>query len=71
MSITENYQKIREGIPEDVTIVLAGKTRTPEQIEEAIEAGATDIGENYVREADAAYHAIGEKAQQVTWHMIG
>ncbi len=71
MSITENYQKIREGIPEDVTIVLAGKTRTPEQIEEAIEAGATDIGENYVREADAAYHALGEKARQVTWHMIG
>ncbi len=71
MGITENYQRIREEIPDHVTIVLAGKTRSPEEIEEAIAAGATDIGENYVQEAEAAYQALGEKTKQVRWHMIG
>lgn len=71
MSITQNYQRIRDEIPDEVTIVLAAKTRTSEEIEEAIAAGATDIGENYVQEAEAVYHALGEKAKQVRWHMIG
>lgn len=71
MSITENYQRIRNEIPENVTIVLAGKTRSPEEIEEAIAAGATDIGENYVQEAEAVCQALGKKAKQVRWHMIG
>ena len=71
MSIKENYQKIREEIPEDVTIVLASKMRTPEEIEEVIEAGATDIGENYVQEAKNMYDALSEEAKMVRWHMIG
>ena len=71
MSIAENYQKIREEIPADVTIVLAAKTRSPEEVVEVIEAGATDIGENYVQEAEKMYEALGEKAKHVRWHMIG
>jgi pyridoxal phosphate enzyme (YggS family) len=71
MSITENYQQIRTEIPEDVTIVLAGKTRTPEEIEEVIDVGATDIGENYVQEAETKYQALGDKAKRLRWHMIG
>ncbi|PIE36122.1 YggS family pyridoxal phosphate-dependent enzyme [candidate division KSB3 bacterium] len=71
MSITENFRKLRQEIPEHVTIVLAAKTRTPEEVEEAIAAGATDIGENYVQEAEAMFQALGEKAKQVKWHMIG
>ena len=71
MHITENYQKIREEIPGNVTIVLAGKTRTMEEIEEVIEAGATDIGENYVQEAGKMYDSLGEKTKKVRWHMIG
>ena len=71
MSITENYQRIRKEIPDNVTIVLAGKTRTPEEIIEVIEAGATDIGENYVQEAEGMYNCLGEKTRKVRWHMIG
>ena len=71
MSIKENYQKIREEIPDNVTIVLASKTRTPKEIEEVIEAGATDIGQNYVQEAENMYNALSEKAGRVRWHMIG
>ena len=71
MGITENYRKLREDIPDHVTIVLAGKTRTAEEIVEAIEAGATDIGQNYVQEGAAMHEALGGRAQDLTWHMIG
>ena len=71
MGIAENYRRLREGIPDSVTIVLAGKTKTVEEIVEAIEAGARDIGQNYVQEGAAICHALGETARDVTWHMIG
>jgi pyridoxal phosphate enzyme (YggS family) len=71
MEIADNYRRIREEIPDHVTIVLAGKTRTAEEIAEAIEAGATDIGYNYVQEGAAIYGALDQTAGDVTWHMIG
>jgi pyridoxal phosphate enzyme (YggS family) len=70
-SITENYQKIRQEIPDYVTIVLAGKTKSAEEIKEVIDAGATDIGENYVQEAEKIKLELGKKSNTVKWHMIG
>jgi hypothetical protein len=71
MSISEKYQKIRGEIPEDILIVVASKSRIPEEIVEVIEAGATDIGENYVQEAEKMKQELGEKANTIKWHMIG
>ena len=71
MSISANYERIRQGIPDYVTIVVSCKTRTAEQIEEAIDAGATDIGENYVQETGQMYSTLRKKAAKVRWHMIG
>ena len=71
MSITSNYQKLRKEIPDHVTIVLAGKTKSAEEIKEVIDAGATDIGENYVQEAETIRQELGDKANKVRWHMIG
>jgi pyridoxal phosphate enzyme (YggS family) len=71
MSIANIYKRIREEIPDHVTIVLAAKNRRAEEIEEAIDAGATDIGENYVQEAGQVYSALRKKATKVKWHMIG
>ena len=71
MSITENCAKLREEIPENVTIVLAAKVRSAEEIEQAINAGVTDIGENYVQEAGQMYSALQKKSAKVRWHMIG
>ena len=71
MSISTNYAKIRDKIPKDVTIVLSVKTRTVEEIEEAIDAGAANIGHNYVQEAGQMYSALQKKATKVRWHMIG
>ena len=66
--IRENVKKILEELPEDVQLVGAAKTKTPEEIREAIEAGLEIIGENYVQEAERAIEVIGHKAE---WHMIG
>ncbi len=71
MSIAENYQKIRKEIPDYAKIVIAGKTRTAEELAAVIDAGATDMGENYVQEAEKMRQELGEKAKQVRWHMIG
>jgi len=71
MSISSNYARIRGEIPDNVTIVLSVKTRTAEEIEESIDAGATDIGQNYVQEAGQMHRALQKKAAKVTWHMIG
>ena len=71
MSITENYAKLREEIPADVGIVVSCKTRAAKEIEDVIDAGATDIGENYVQDAGQMYSALKKKAAKVRWHMIG
>lgn len=71
MSIYGNYQEIRESVPDGVTIVVACKGRSPAEVREVIRAGATDIGENYVREAEMRHGALGQDAGQVRWHMIG
>lgn len=54
--------------PHDVRIVAVSKTKRAELIEQAIAAGATDIGENYVQEAAEKIPRI---AVPVTWHLIG
>jgi len=71
MSISANYFRIRQGIPDYVTIVVSCKTRTVEEIGEVIDAGATDIGENYVQEAGQIYGTLMKKATKLRWHMIG
>lgn len=71
MSISANYARIRQEIPDYVTVVVSGKARTVEEIEEAVDAGATDIGENYVQEAGQIYSALQKKTANIRWHMIG
>ena len=66
--IKENVKKIMSELPKGVLLVAAAKTRTSEEILEAIEAGVQIIGENYVQEAEKAFGIIGNRAK---WHMIG
>ena len=68
MSITENVKQLLNELPEGVRLVAAAKTRTPDEIAEAVAAGIRIIGENYVQEAEKAYQLIGNKAE---WHYIG
>ncbi len=66
--IKESVKKILDELPEGVALVGAAKTRTPEEVLEAIEAGLEIIGHNYVQEAEKAFDAVGRRAK---WHMIG
>ena len=52
---------------EDVILVAVSKTRTPEEVNTAIDAGVTDIGENKVQEIMDKYDDI----KPVRWHLIG
>ncbi|MFW6123772.1 MAG: YggS family pyridoxal phosphate-dependent enzyme [Acidobacteriota bacterium] len=66
--IKENIKKIMDELPEGVELVAAAKTRTPEEVKKAVEAGVKIVGENYVQEAQEAFDAAGKKAR---WHFIG
>ena len=66
--ISENIKEILDELPEGIQLVGAAKTRTPKEIQEAIDGGLEIVGENYVQEAEEAFQAIGHR---VKWHMIG
>lgn len=66
--IKDNVKVILEELPEGVGLVGAAKTRTPEEILEAVEAGLKIVGQNYVQEAEKAFQVIGDR---VEWHLIG
>ena len=78
MSIQENYEKIKLNIKkaceksrrkaEDVTILAVTKTRSADEINEAIALGITDIGENRVQELLSKYDDV---SKNVRWHIIG
>jgi len=53
--------------PEDILLVGVTKTRTAEEINAAIDAGLTDIGENKVQELISKYDFV----KPCRWHMIG
>ncbi len=66
--IKEKTKEILESLPDNVELVAAVKDRGIEEIEQAIEAGAKIIGENYLKQAKINYRVIGNK---VRWHFIG
>lgn len=54
--------------PADVTIIAVAKTFPADAIVEAIEAGATDIGENRAQELRDKLAVLGDRAR---WHFVG
>ena len=68
MTIKQNVKQILSELPDTVQLVAAAKTREPQEILEAIEAGIRIVGENYIQEAERAYEVVGNKAE---WHFIG
>jgi len=77
-SVAENLARVRERIaaaaqqagrdPAEITLVAVSKTQPAEAVEEALAAGATDLGENYAQELRDKYALIGGRAR---WHFIG
>lgn len=78
ISIKENILKVEENISnalkrsgrekENVKLIAVTKTIDIDRINEAIGAGAKDIGENKVQELEEKYDIIGNTAN---YHMIG
>jgi pyridoxal phosphate enzyme (YggS family) len=78
MSVADNLQAVRERVrsaaaragtdPNSVVLVAVTKTVDIPAMREAIEAGVTDVGENYVQDAARKFEVIG---RSVRWHMIG
>ena len=76
--VAANIDKIRQRIaaaaarcnraPDSVKLLAVTKTLAPAVIEQAIKAGLTAFGENYVQEAREKIPVIGQRIQ---WHMIG
>ncbi len=78
MSITDNLVALEQRINSacvragrnrsDITLVAVTKTRTPSEVDEAIKAGITHVGENRVQEAATKKPQVTLPA---TWHLIG
>jgi pyridoxal phosphate enzyme (YggS family) len=67
MTIAQRYAQLRAAVPPHVTIVAVSKFQPAEAIREAIAAGVTDIGENYVQEARRKFNTL----PTVRKHFIG
>ena len=76
--LIKNLDKVRQNIkdvaqkcgrkPEEILLLGVTKTVDIDVVEEAIELGITDVGENKPQELTRKYEAIGDK---VKWHQIG
>ena len=79
MALAERIASVRQRInaaarrsgrePGSVRLVAVSKFRTVEEIEEAIGAGVTDIGESRVQEAENKRRRLAGSG--LTWHLVG
>ena len=67
-TIRENVLQILSEMPPGVIVVAAAKSKSAQEIEEALDAGITAVGENYLQESREVIGTIGKRA---TWHFIG
>lgn len=65
--IKNNLENLNKEIKDGVLLVAVTKTHSPDVINEAIDWGVTDIGENKVQEIMDKY----DRVKPVRWHMIG
>ena len=68
MSIRQNLEKIRQEIPDNVTLVAVSKTMPVRAIREAYGAGQRHFGENRVQEMILKQPQL---PGDILWHMIG
>jgi PLP dependent protein len=77
--VKERFKRIKQRIadaavgcgrnPEDIRLVAVSKTIDADRVAQAIDAGASIIGENYIQEAGVKFNALVDRAVQ--WHFIG
>ena len=57
--------------PEDIRLLAVSKTFPASDIEEAMHAGQTAFGENYVQEGVEKIEQLAKLRPQLEWHFIG
>ena len=77
--LADNFNNIRRRIseaaircgrdPKEIKLVAVSKTHSPYVLRQAIDAGATVLGENKVQEAESKILELGRDAAE--WHLIG
>ncbi|MCR5884368.1 YggS family pyridoxal phosphate-dependent enzyme [Rhizobacter sp. J219] len=80
-TIAANIQQVRERIAracaaaqrpvQSVTLLTVSKTFGADQVREAVAAGETRFGENYVQEAIEKIEMLQDLRAQIEWHLIG
>lgn len=68
MSIAEKITRIKESLPEGVTLVAVSKTHPAEAVREAYDAGQRIFGENRPQEMRDKHAQLPDDIQ---WHLIG
>lgn len=76
--VTDNYKYIKQQVietaqkcgrnPDDITLIAVSKTKPLSDIEELIQIGVSDFGENKVQELCEKYENV---SQPVRFHLIG
>lgn len=66
--ISDNINKIRAEIPDDVTLVAVTKYHSIEDTKAVLDAGVSDLGESKVQDFLKKYEVLGN---QPRWHFIG
>ena len=79
MQIQSNLKKIHDDLraaaqksgqdASQVTLIAVSKKKPPEMIQQAIDAGQKNFGENYIQEAMEKIDLLGRKS--AIWHFIG
>lgn len=79
--IANNAQEVRRRIGtackaagrsvQSVTLLAVSKTFGPEAVREAVAAGETRFGENYVQEGVEKIEALADLRSHIEWHLIG
>ena len=62
------YDRVREEVGPDVTIVVATKYVSPEEMAVLAEAGVEVVGENRLQDLEAKHERYGDRFR---WHFIG
>ena len=78
-TINENIEFIKKQIketaiacgrdPETITLIGVSKRKSSDTVSKAIEAGSTNLGENYIQEAVEKIDILGR--DRACWHFIG
>lgn len=67
-SVAERIEALHAELPDGVELVAVSKTKSPEEIREAYDAGIRDFGENKVQELTEKKDELPE---DIRWHMVG